>query len=59
VEYAGPDMTIGFNSTYLLDILGAMDDETIFLRLMDESSPGEIRPVKERGYFFIIMPMKV
>ncbi len=59
VEYAGPDMTIGFNSTYLLDILGAMDDETISLKLMDESSPGEIRPAKERGYFFIIMPMKI
>ena len=59
VQYSGPDMTIGFNSTYLLDILGAMDDQEVLFRLFDESSPGEIRPARETGYFFIIMPMKI
>jgi DNA polymerase-3 subunit beta len=59
VQYDGPDMTVGFNSTYLLDILGAVDDQEVVFKLFDESSPGEVRPTKERGYFFIIMPMKI
>jgi DNA polymerase-3 subunit beta len=59
VQYEGPEITIGFNSNYLLDILGAMDDQEITIKLLDESSPGEIRPTKEKGYFFIIMPMKI
>ena len=59
VQYEGPEMTIGFNSNYLLDILGAMDDQEVLIKLLDESSPGEVRPAKEKDYFFIIMPMKI
>ncbi len=59
VQYEGPEMSIGFNSNYLLDILGAMDDQEVLIKLLDESSPGEVRPAKEKDYFFIIMPMKI
>ena len=58
VEYDGPEIEIGFNANYILDILSVMNDEEIMIKLMDESSPGEIRPMEEKDYFFIIMPMK-
>ena len=59
VEYGGPAIDIGFNANYLLDILTVMDDEEVVFNLLDESSPGEIRPIGEKDYFFIIMPMKI
>ena len=59
VKYSGPELNIGFNANYLIDILTAMDDDEVICNLLDESSPGEIRPTEERGYFFIIMPMKI
>jgi DNA polymerase III sliding clamp (beta) subunit (PCNA family) len=36
-----------------------MDDQEVLIKLLDESSPGEVRPAKEKDYFFIIMPMKI
>ncbi|MBN1882720.1 MAG: DNA polymerase III subunit beta [Deltaproteobacteria bacterium] len=59
VEYSGNEFEIGFNANYILDILNAVDDDVVVFRLLDDSSPGEVRPAEEKGYFFIIMPMKI
>ncbi|MBN1574138.1 MAG: DNA polymerase III subunit beta [Deltaproteobacteria bacterium] len=59
VEYSGGDMDIGFNASYMLDILNAVDEDSVELMLLDESSPGEVRPKEGKNYYFIIMPMKI
>ena len=33
IEYAGPNMTIGFNAKYFLDVLGALDEDEVELGL--------------------------
>jgi DNA polymerase III subunit beta len=59
VKYTGDDLDIGFNANYLLDILNVVEEEEVKIMLLDESSPGEVRPLDDKGYFFIIMPMKI
>lgn len=61
-EYAGPDMEIGFNAQYLLDFLGATNQEQVAFELKDQKSAGELRPVTEsteEHYRYVVMPMRI
>jgi DNA polymerase III, beta subunit len=44
-EYAGDPIAIGFNSSYMLDFLGAAADGPISIELKDEQSAGQMRPL--------------
>lgn len=59
VEYAGEDVTIGFNSRYVLDALGAQAAEQVVLELKDSLSPGVIKSFEEEGALCVIMPMRI
>jgi DNA polymerase-3 subunit beta len=59
VEYKGEGLTIGFNSRYLLDVLMAMDRESITLELNDPLSPCLIKEEGNDGYRCVVMPMRV
>jgi len=59
VDYTGADMDVGFNANYMLDILNVVEEEKVEMILLDESSPGEIHPLEDKNYYFIIMPMKI
>ncbi len=53
----GPDMAIAFNPTYLMDPLKALENDEVYLELIDELSPGI---VKVNGPFlYVLMPMRV
>ncbi len=52
-------LKIGFNASYLLDFLGALDAETVVVDLQDETSPGLFRGVGEEGLLGVIMPMRI
>jgi DNA polymerase-3 subunit beta len=59
VDYAGEAITIGFNSRYLMDVLMAMDKETIALELNDALSPCLITEEGDLHYKCVVMPMRV
>jgi len=59
VPYEGEEMTIGFNSRYVLDALGAQDAEQIVMELKDGLSPGIIKSFEEEGSLCVIMPMRI
>lgn len=59
VDYAGQEITIGFNSRYLLDALGPMEKERVVLELKDALSPGVVKSVEDEGYCCVIMPMRI
>lgn len=63
IDYAGKDVTIGFNAKYFLDVLGAIDDEEeVTLGFSGELDPAVLRPAKEnaeRDYLAVIMPMRI
>ena len=59
VDYSGADMTIGFNVRYILDALGALDEDEIKLGLSGELDPVMIEPISSRRYVAIVMPMRI
>jgi DNA polymerase-3 subunit beta len=59
VDYAGAEVTIGFNSRYLLDAMAPVDKDEVILEFKDGLSPGVIRSVADDGYCCVIMPMRI
>src|SRR5262245_10674344 len=59
VQYTGDEITIGFNSRYLLDALGAQDSEQVTVELKDGLSPGVVKTSEDEGYLCVIMPMRI
>jgi DNA polymerase-3 subunit beta len=62
VEYNGPELTIGFNAKYFLDVLAAIDDEEVVLGVSGELDPAVIRPgteASDQSYVAVIMPMRI
>lgn len=62
VDYNGPELTIGFNAKYFLDVLGAIDDDDVVLGVSGELDPAVIRPATEsndQSYIAVVMPMRI
>ncbi|WP_437633611.1 DNA polymerase III subunit beta [Sorangium sp. So ce854] len=62
VDYAGPEVTIGFNAKYFLDVLAAIDDEEVVLGISGELDPAVLRPGSEsnqQSYVAVVMPMRI
>src|SRR4051812_25449183 len=57
INYKGNEMAIAFNPTYMMDPLKALDNDEVYLELIDELSPGVI---KINGPFlYVLMPMRM
>lgn len=62
VDYSGPELTIGFNARYFLDVLGAIDDDEVVLGFSGELDPAVVRPATEssqESYVAVVMPMRI
>src|ERR1700745_963032 len=60
-DYQGDAISIGFNSSYVLDFLAAAAEGPISIELKDEQSAGQMRPLADESYRYryIIMPMRI
>lgn len=58
-DYNSEDLTVGFNSRYLLDIASEIKDEKLIMSLSDSVSPVLIQDNSDKNSFFVIMPMKI
>ena len=58
-NYSSDDLTISFNSRYLLDIASEIEDEKLVMNLNDAVSPVLIQDNKDKQSYFVIMPMKI
>ena len=73
VDYDGAAVTIGFNAKYFLDVLNALDSDTVVLSLNGELDPAVLRPgqgeadaknakgttATNRDFLAVIMPMRI
>jgi len=59
VDYDGPEIAIGFNARYLIDILNAQNETKINLHLKDNLSPGLLRPDLDPDFLAVVMPMRL
>jgi DNA polymerase-3 subunit beta len=59
VSYEGPEVTIGFNARYLIDILQAQGGDQVLLQIKDNLSPGLIRSKEDDDFLAVVMPMRL
>ncbi|AXJ95419.1 MULTISPECIES: DNA polymerase III subunit beta [unclassified Sphingomonas] len=58
-DYTALPFEIGFNSRYLLDILGQIDSDTVEVHLADAAAPTLIRENDKAPALYVLMPMRV
>lgn len=58
-SYQSPPLEIGFNSRYLLEILGQLEGDAARFALADANSPTVIREVADASAIYVLMPMRV
>ncbi len=58
VNYSGDRIETGFNSRYLLDIIGQIDKDELMMRFKDSASPALIE-AKDMTSVFVIMPVRI
>lgn len=59
VDYDGDDLEIGFNVSYLLDVLGVLKSQSIRLELTDANSSCVLYAPEDQRARYVIMPMRL
>ncbi len=64
IDYNGPNISIGFNAKYFLDVLASIVDEEVEVCLSGELDPAVLRPAgtstsADRQFIAVVMPMRI
>ncbi|MDY0270249.1 DNA polymerase III subunit beta [Trichloromonas sp.] len=59
IDYNGPELTIGYNARYIIDVLQTQESEKIQINIKDNLSPGLIKCFDDDDYLAVIMPMRL
>lgn len=59
VSFAGDELEIGFNVSYLLDALAAVESESVEVGLTDANSSCLIRAPGDKHVKYVVMPMRL
>lgn len=58
-RYAGEDLTVAFNPSYLVDGLEAATGSEVTLETADAVKPALLRSVGDEGFLYLLMPVRV
>ena len=58
-DVQGPDLVIGFNSKYLLDVLKSIEDDEVAFELGTSVSSCLIKPVDGKNYTYLVLPVRI
>ncbi|MBF0094279.1 MAG: DNA polymerase III subunit beta [Alphaproteobacteria bacterium] len=58
-SYDSSPIEIGFNSRYLLDIMGQIEGDAVRFVMADSQSPTVVREVADASAVYVLMPMRV
>lgn len=59
VSYSGSDLEIGFNVSYLLDVMNTLKTESVEFVLTDSNSSGVIQGQGQENSLYVVMPMRL
>lgn len=59
INLEGKDLTIAFNSKYLIDALRVIDDEFVSFNLNSSIAPCVIKPFSDEDYLYLILPVRM
>lgn len=59
VDYSGEALELGFNVSYLLDVLGVLSGEQVKLSLADPNSSALLEESEDGDSLYVVMPMRL
>jgi DNA polymerase-3 subunit beta len=59
IDYGGDAIEIGFNVTYLMDVLANVGHEMVRLELQDSQASALITVPEQPGFKYVVMPMRI
>ena len=59
IDYKGDKIDIGFNVTYLIDVLTNIQSEKLTIAFSDSSSSCLVTIPKNKEYKYVVMPMRI
>ena len=59
VDYDGDRVEIGFNVSYLIDVLGVLTGESVRIQFSDGSSSVLMEDPAADGALYVVMPMRL
>jgi DNA polymerase III subunit beta len=59
IDYGGDSIEIGFNVTYIIDVLGNMDQDMVRIDLADANSSALITIPDNENFKYVVMPMRI
>src|SRR5690554_8232757 len=59
VDYEGDSLEMGFNVSYLQDVMGAIDTPSVKLTLSDANSSALLEEPDNSNTLYVIMPMRL
>ncbi|MEM7565129.1 MAG: DNA polymerase III subunit beta, partial [Pseudomonadota bacterium] len=59
VDYTETDMEIGFNVTYLIDVLNVLESDKVQIKLKDANSSCIISDSQDSSSLYVVMPMRL
>ena len=59
IDYAGEDIEIGFNVTYLIDALANMQQDMVKMELADSNSSALLTIPDNATFKYVVMPMRI
>ena len=58
-SYGGPEVSVGFNAKYVIELLSQMGGDRVSLALGGELDPVLIQSKDDAGYLGVVMPMRI
>ena len=59
IDYSGDSIEIGFNVTYLIDVLTNMEQDMVKVELSDSNSSALITIPENTSFKYVVMPMRI
>ena len=59
VQYQGDDLEVGFNVSYLLDVLGVVDSQEVRISLSDATASALLEEAESHAAQYVVMPMRL
>ena len=58
-NFTAEEMTVSFNSKYLVDIVSEVEDKNLKINLKDPVSPVLVEDMSDKNSYYVVMPMKI
>jgi len=58
-NFSGEELTVSFNSKYLIDIASEIEDKNLKINLKDSISPVLVEDISDKNSYYVVMPMKI